>query len=91
MNKTKLIKQIHKSTGITKLQAKQVIESFQHCVVSALLNGEKVIINGFGVFSIINRTVVKEINQTNDEKIQTETKRVVKFKEGMLLNAMINK
>ena len=55
MNKSDLIGKISADAGITKAQAQSALNSFTEATTGALKGGEKVILVGFGTFSISNR------------------------------------
>ena len=57
---------------------------------TALKEGDKVAILGFGTFSVNERPAREGINPATKEKIQIAAKKVVKFKAGAELAAGVN-
>jgi DNA-binding protein HU-beta len=77
MNKSDLIGRIAGDAGITKAQAE------------ALKKGDKVILVGFGTFSVSERNARTGRNPQTGAEIKIAAKKVAKFKAGAELNAGI--
>jgi len=90
MNKSDLINQVSSDTGLTKTKAGQVINSITESVKSALSNGDKVTLVGFGSFSSSKRKARKGRNPKTGEVISIPEKTVVKFKSGSYLSESVN-
>ena len=90
MNKSELISQIAGDAGITKAQAQTALNSFLDTSSSALKKGEKVILVGFGTFSVSRRAARTGRNPQTGKEIQIKAKNVVKFKAGSELSGKVN-
>ncbi len=90
MNKSELISQMAGDAGITKAQAQTALNSFLDTSSGALKNGEKVILVGFGTFSVSNRAARTGRNPQTGKEIQIAAKNVVKFKAGSELSGKVN-
>jgi len=90
MNKSDLIGQIAADAGITKAQAQSALNSFTSSTTGALKKGDKVILVGFGTFSISNRAARMGRNPQTGAEIQIKAKNVVKFKAGADLSKTVN-
>lgn len=82
MNKNDLIEKIATSTGMTRIEAKKAIEVTTTAIREALSEGNKVVISGFGTFSVNDRSAREGINPSNGERIIIPAKKAVKFKAG---------
>lgn len=89
MNKTDLVNAIA-AQGLSKADSKKALDAVLDAISSALKEGDKVAILGFGTFSINERPAREGINPATKEKIQIAAKKVVKFKAGAELAAGIN-
>lgn len=89
MNKSDLIGRIASDAGITKAQAASALNSFTTATAEALKKGDKVILVGFGTFSVSARNARTGRNPQTGAEIKIAAKKVAKFKAGAELNAGI--
>ena len=85
MNKGDLIDAIARDAAITKTQAQNALDSLVDNVQSALKQGQKVTVVGFGTFSTSNREARVGRNPQTGVSIQIAAKKVVKFAAGKAL------
>jgi DNA-binding protein HU-beta len=85
MNKTELSGAVAKQANLTQAQAKAAVEATLDAIASALKEGDKVALLGFGTFSVNERPERQGINPSTKEKITIAAKKVVKFKAGSAL------
>jgi DNA-binding protein HU-beta len=90
MNKSDLISQMAGDAGITKAQAQTALNSFLDSSSGALKGGGKVILVGFGTFSVSHRAARTGRNPQTGKEIQIAAKNVVKFKAGSELSGKVN-
>lgn len=90
MNKTELVEKVAESTGKTKKDAGQVVEAVLNCISSALQEGDKVTLIGFGNFEVRERAARTGRNPQTGEEIQIEASRVPSFKPGKQLKESVN-
>lgn len=86
MNKSDLISKIASDAGITKAQAQTALNSFTDATAAALKGGDKVILVGFGTFSISERSARTGRNPQTGKPIKIAAKKVVRFKAGTELS-----
>ena len=89
MNKAELIAQIAEDAGVSKTQANAALDSFVATVTKTLKKGDKVILVGFGTFSVSERNARTGRNPQTGAEIKIAAKKVAKFKAGADLNANI--
>ena len=82
MNKADLINAMADEAGITKVQASAALGAFITSSEKALKKGEKVILVGFGTFSVSKRAARKGRNPRTGKEISIAAKKVVRFKPG---------
>lgn len=82
MNKGDLINKIASDAKITKVQANAAIDAFLNSASTSLKKGEKVILVGFGSFSVAKRAARKGRNPQTGKVINIAAKKVVKFRAG---------
>lgn len=89
MNKSDLINSIASDAKITKVQAQAALNSFLDSASSALKKGDKVILVGFGTFSVAKRAARTGRNPQTGKEIKIAAKKVVKFKPGSELSGKV--
>ena len=90
MNKSDLIDKIANDAKITKTQASSALKAFIEGTSDALKKGEKVILVGFGTYSVNNRPARTGRNPQTGASIKIAAKNVVKFKAGSDLAKKVN-
>ena len=89
MNKTELVAAIAAKAELTKVDAKKALEAALDAVQAELKKGEKVALLGFGTFSVNKRPARTGLNPATKAKIKIAAKKVVKFKAGAELAAVV--
>jgi DNA-binding protein HU-beta len=89
MNKSDLIDSMAKAAGVTKVQATAALDAFMSSTQTALKKNDKVILVGFGTFSVTKRAARKGRNPQTGKEINIPAKKVVKFKAGTNLQAKV--
>jgi len=89
MNKSDLIGKMASDAGISKAQATAALNSFLSSATSAMKSGDKVILVGFGTFSVSSREARKGRNPQTGAEINIPAKKVVRFKAGAELNSAL--
>lgn len=90
MNKTELVEKIAVGAELSKTGAKKALEAAVEAIKTALVEGDKVQLIGFGTFSVNERPAREGMNLRTGEKIQIAAKKVAKFKAGAELTAALN-
>lgn len=89
MNKSDLINKIADDAKLTKVQAQAALNSFLDASAETLKKGDKVILVGFGTFSVASRAARTGRNPQTGKEIKIAAKKVVKFKPGSELSSSI--
>jgi DNA-binding protein HU-beta len=89
MNKAELIDAMAAEAGLTKAEAKKALDAFIGATSSALKDGDKVTLVGFGTFSVSGRSERKGRNPQTGAEINIAAKKVVKFKPGAELSSVV--
>jgi DNA-binding protein HU-beta len=89
MNKSELVDKIANDAKLTKVQATAAVDSFMAATQTALKKGDKLILVGFGTFSVTKRAARKGRNPQTGKEINIPAKKVVKFKAGAGLQGKI--
>jgi len=82
MNKGELVATIAQLQGITKVQAESALSSILNKMASAMCNGERVTLSGFGTFRVVERAEQRGRNPQTGERLTIPAHKVVKFKTG---------
>ncbi|MCE4052181.1 HU family DNA-binding protein [Bacillus sp. Au-Bac7] len=85
MNKTDLINAVAESSELSKKDSTRVVDSVMETITTALKNGDKVEIIGFGAFSVSERAARKGRNPQTGEEIEIAASKAPSFKAGKKL------
>ena len=80
MNKSQLIEAISKDVALPKNEVKRVVESLFKISVDTLRGGEKVVISGFGVFSVALSAARIGRNPRTGAAVKIAPRRTVRFR-----------
>lgn len=89
MNKKELIGAVAEATGQTKKDAELVVDSTFDVITSALKDGEKVKVHGFGSFEVRERAARKGRNPQSGEEIEIPATKAPAFKAAKALKDAI--
>lgn len=80
VTKADLVDEISKSTGLTKVETKAVIDGLFTSVISAIASGKRIELRGFGVFKSKSRKPRMARNPKTGELVPLEKRFVPLFK-----------
>ena len=89
MNKAELVSKIADDSGLSKTQSNAALDSFVDAVTKALKSGDKVMLVGFGTFSVSKRSARTGRNPKTGVAIKIKAKKVARFKVGKELSAKL--
>ncbi len=90
ITKKELVHRIADKTGVTKVVAKEVIQSFLNAIIDELAEGNRLEFREFGVFESRERAARLAQNPRTLEKVPVPAKRIVKFKVGRLMRKKVS-
>ena len=76
MNKTDLVAKIAEGAGLSKVDAKKALEATLDAITTAVKKDDKVVLIGFGTFSVAKRAARKGINVLTKKAINIPAKKV---------------
>ena len=82
MTKLELIEKMASDASISREAARKVIDSFTHGIKTTLKKGNKVLLVGFGTFSVHKRLPRVGRNPKTGEVIRIKASRSIKFRAG---------
>ena len=85
MNKTELVNSVAEATELSKKDATKAVEAVFESIQTALADGEKVQLIGFGNFEVRERAARKGRNPQTGEEIDIAASKVPAFKPGKAL------
>ena len=92
MNKVELISNLARKTGLTKAEAEKAYDAVFEVIEEALVEGEKVIVTGFGTFEVRQRKSRQGRNPRKPEEIiEIAAAKAPVFKAGKALKDAVNK
>ena len=88
-NKQELVDSVAKATGLTKKDATASVDAVFASIESALKNGGKVQLIGFGNFEVRDRAARKGRNPQTGAEIEIPASKVPAFKPGKALKEAV--
>ncbi|WP_116473189.1 integration host factor subunit alpha [Zobellella maritima] len=89
LTKADIAEHLFTELGISKRDAKEMVEAFFEEIRTALEHGEQVKISGFGNFELRNKDERPGRNPKTGEDIPISARRVVTFRPGQKLKARV--
>ena len=90
MTKAELIESVASKVDLPRATAERAVNTMFDEMVTALKQGDKVNISGFGTFSVSTRKARTGRNPKTGESIEIAASRAAKFKPGKTLKDEIN-
>lgn len=85
MNKSDLIAQVAEAAELSKKDATKAVDAVFDAISTALQNGDKVQLVGFGNFEVRERSARKGRNPQTGEEIEIPASKIPAFKPGKAL------
>ncbi|MBQ1980327.1 MAG: HU family DNA-binding protein [Alistipes sp.] len=80
MNKSQLINDLAEQSQLSKVEVKRLVDTLFEKIESKLQEGEKVVLSGFGVFSVVNVAERVGRNPRTGEQVKIAPRRTVRFR-----------
>ncbi len=92
LTKADLVQHVYKihDNNMTKAQATEAVEALLKIVKDTLIDGEDLLISGFGKFNVKNKKARRGRNPQTGEELILDARRVVTFKPSGILRDKIN-
>lgn len=91
MNKTELIAAVAEKAALSKKDSEKAINAIVDSITTALAEGDKVQLVGFGTFEVRNREARTGKNPRTGEAIKIAASKAPAFKAGRGLKDAVNK
>jgi nucleoid DNA-binding protein len=89
MNKNDISKKVHEAHGgLSYVEAQKIVDLILETVKERLSKGEKVLISGFGCFSIMKRKEKMGVNPQTGDPVIIPGRNSVKFKPSKYLKSI---
>lgn len=90
MNKKELIDIVSQKKDLTKKDAEALVDTVFDTMIESILNGEKVLISGFGTFKVNQRQERKGVSPKTKEAMIIPASKTVSFKPSNRLKDAMN-
>lgn len=90
MNKREFIEAYAACAGMTKAEAKKNVDAFLELIKNTLVEGEEIVLPGFGKFEVKERKERTARNPQTGEMIIVPAVKAVHFKAGKFLKDAVN-
>jgi integration host factor subunit alpha len=91
LTKADISEQLFQEIGLTKREAKEIVELYFHRLTNALKNGQQVKLSGYGNYELHDKNERPGRNPKTGEEIPVSARRVVTFRSGQKLRARVEK
>jgi len=89
LTKADLAEMLFEELGLNKREAKEIVEMFYSEICTALVGNDQVKLSGFGNFELRDKKSRPGRNPKTGEEIPISARRVVTFKSGQKLKALV--
>lgn len=90
MNKKELIDIVSQKQDLTKKDAEALVDTVFDTMIESILNGDKVLISGFGTFKVNHRQERKGVSPKTKETMIIPASKTVSFKPSNRLKDAMN-
>ena len=90
MNKPELIEAIAERAGVSKKMAQELLDATVAVIREALLSGDRVKVNGLGIFYVKQYQPRAAINPNTGMRVMLKARKVVRCKIAKDLNREVN-
>lgn len=90
LTKADLVDQLYSSHDISKAQAREAVEAFLKITKNCLVNGDDLLLSGFGKFLVKDKKARRGRNPQTGEALMLEARRVITFHPSGKLKDRVN-
>jgi len=90
ITKDRLVKSVQESAELPKTVSTDAVQSLFEIIKKTLENGERVLISGFGKFSVRDKNERRGRNPKTRERMMLKSRRVATFKSSPILRDKVN-
>jgi nucleoid DNA-binding protein len=89
MNKNDISKRVYEAHGgLSYVEAQQVVDLVLEIIKKRLVRGEKVLLSGFGCFTVMTRRDKRGVNPQSGEPIEIPGRKSVRFRPSKYLKSL---
>ena len=90
LTKADLVQNVYQNHDLTKAQAAEAVEAFLQIAKNCLVDGEDLLISGFGKFNVKKKNARRGRNPQTGNELILDARQVVTFKPSGILRERIN-
>lgn len=90
MKKVEFVEAIAEKTGLSKTDSTRALDAVFEIITTALKDGDKVPVAGFGTFAVSKRAAREGRNPQTGAKVKIAARNAVVFKAGTALKEAVN-
>jgi integration host factor subunit alpha len=91
LTKADIAEQLFQEIGLTKREAKEIVELYFNRLGNSLQSGQQVKLSGYGNYELHDKNERPGRNPKTGEEIPVSARRVVTFRSGQKLRARVEK
>lgn len=89
MQKTRFIAEVAERTGVSKKDARRIIDAMLSVISERLQQGDKVVLTGFGTFEVRERQARQGVNPKTRERMMIEATKTPGFSASNSLKTLV--
>ncbi|NTV14526.1 MAG: integration host factor subunit alpha [Desulfobulbaceae bacterium] len=90
LTKAEIVQNVYQRHDLTKAKAAEAVESFLQIAKECMVNGEDLLISGFGKFNVKKKSARRGRNPQTGKELILEARYVVTFKPSGILRDRIS-
>jgi len=90
MTKAEFVDKLAQETGLTKVQAKEVLESFSAQATKTLKKEGRLALSGLGTFTVVKRAKRTGRNPRTGEAVTIKAHKAIRFRPAKTLKDFVN-
>lgn len=90
MNRSDLVEDLARSREMPLAEARDCLDALLSCITRSLAAGDKVTLNGFGVFELRRRSARKMVNPSTREVMSIDEAAIPSFRASPRLRQQVN-
>jgi DNA-binding protein HU-beta len=89
MNKSDISKKVHETHGgLSYVESQKIVDFIMDTIKERLSRGEKVLLSGFGCFSVMPRKAKRGVNPQTGQPVVIASRNSIKFKPSKYLKSV---
>jgi DNA-binding protein HU-beta len=90
MNKPDLVEKLASDYDLTRVLARDIVDTILQTISETVQSGDEVALSGFGKFKLVERAARVGRNPQNGDPVKIPAKKSVKFEQAKAMRELVN-